>query len=85
VLVGDTKLLLGDVVNWAQGRAGRAVSFVLDTRVPRVLAALGAGAALALAGTLVQAVTRNPLAEPNVLGVTGGGALGAVIFVTTVP
>ncbi|MFI1753930.1 siderophore ABC transporter permease CdtC [Streptomyces sp. NPDC020571] len=85
VLVGDTKLLLGDVVNWAQGRAGRAVSFVLDTRVPRVLAALGAGAALALAGTLVQAVTRNPLAEPNVLGVTGGGALGAVILVTTVP
>ncbi|MEU9522304.1 siderophore ABC transporter permease CdtC [Streptomyces sp. NPDC048224] len=85
VLVGDSKLLLGDVVNWAQGRAGRAVTFVLDTRVPRVLAALGAGAALALAGTLVQAVTRNPLAEPNVLGVSGGGALGAVILVTTVP
>ncbi|MFA3875480.1 siderophore ABC transporter permease CdtC [Streptomyces sp. MMCC 100] len=85
VLIGDTKLLLGDVVNWAQGRAGRTVSFVLDTRVPRVLAALCAGAALALAGTLVQAVTRNPLAEPNVLGVTGGGALGAVILVTTVP
>ncbi|MFC7815370.1 iron ABC transporter permease [Streptomyces sp. NPDC057367] len=85
VLVGDTKLLLGDVVNWAQGRAGRSVTFVLDTRVPRVLAALGAGAALALAGTLVQAVTRNPLAEPSVLGVTGGGALGAVILVTTAP
>ncbi|CAM5422777.1 Iron ABC transporter permease OS=Streptomyces tendae OX=1932 GN=GUR47_22625 PE=3 SV=1 [Streptomyces tendae] len=85
VLMGDSKLLLGDVVNWAQGRAGRAVTFVLDTRVPRVLAALGAGAALALAGTLVQAVTRNPLAEPNVLGVSGGGALGAVVLVTTVP
>ncbi|MEV4950105.1 iron ABC transporter permease [Streptomyces sp. NPDC053755] len=85
VLLGDTKLLLGDVVNWTQGRAGRAVSFVLDTRVPRVVAALLAGAALALAGTLVQAVTRNPLAEPNILGVTGGAALGAVLLVTTVP
>ncbi|MGC9499477.1 iron ABC transporter permease [Streptomyces sp. WG7] len=85
VLVGDSKLLLGDVVNWAQGRAGRTVSFVLDTRVPRVLAALCAGAALALSGTLVQAVTRNPLAEPSVLGVSGGGALGAVLLVTTVP
>ncbi|MFH8974814.1 iron ABC transporter permease [Streptomyces sp. NPDC017890] len=85
VLVGDSKLLLGDVVNWAQGRAGRTVSFVLDTRVPRVLAALCAGAALALSGTLVQAVTRNPLAEPAVLGVSGGGALGAVLLVTTVP
>ncbi|CAM5484357.1 Vitamin B12 import system permease protein BtuC [Streptomyces griseomycini] len=85
VLLGDSKLLLGDVVNWAQGRAGRTVSFVLDTRTPRVLGALLAGAALALAGTLVQAVTRNPLAEPSVLGVSGGGALGAVILVTTVP
>ncbi|MFF9755133.1 iron ABC transporter permease [Streptomyces sp. NPDC014344] len=85
LLLGDHKLLLGDVVNWVQGRAGRTVSFVLDTRVPRVLAALLAGAALALAGTLVQAVTRNPLAEPAVLGVSGGGALGAVVLVTTVP
>ncbi|MFD7230312.1 iron ABC transporter permease [Streptomyces sp. NPDC059881] len=85
VLLGDSKLLLGDVVNWAQGRAGRTVQFVLDTRVPRVLAALLSGAALALAGTLVQAVTRNPLAEPGVLGVSGGAALGAVLLVTTVP
>ncbi|MEU2085035.1 iron ABC transporter permease [Streptomyces albus] len=85
VLLGDSKLLLGDVANWVQGRAGRAVGFVLDTRVPRVLAALLAGAALALAGTLVQAVTRNPLAEPGLLGVSGGAALGAVLAVTTVP
>lgn len=85
VLLGDTKLLLGDMVNWAQGRAGQSVSFVLDTRVPRVLAALLAGAALALSGTLVQAVTRNPLAEPGILGVSGGAALGAVLLVTTAP
>lgn len=85
VLLGDTKLLLGDVVNWAQGRGDRVVTFVLDTRVPRVLAALLAGAALALAGTLVQAVTRNPLADPGILGVSGGAGLGAVLLVTTVP
>jgi ferric hydroxamate transport system permease protein len=84
VLLGDSKLLLGDVANWAQGRAGRVVQFVLDTRVPRVTAALLAGAALALSGTLVQAVTRNPLAEPGVLGVSGGAGLGAVLLVTTV-
>ncbi|MEU3551478.1 iron ABC transporter permease [Streptomyces longwoodensis] len=85
VLLGDTTLLLGDVVNWARGTAVQPVSYVLDTRVPRVLAALLAGAALALSGTLVQAVTRNPLAEPGVLGVSGGAALGAVLLVTTVP
>ncbi|MEJ8639479.1 iron ABC transporter permease [Streptomyces sp. MS2.AVA.5] len=85
VLLGDSKLLLGDVVNWVQGRASQSISFVLDTRTPRVYAALLAGAALALSGTLVQAVTRNPLAEPGVLGVSGGAALGAVALVTTVP
>ncbi|MFI5806364.1 iron ABC transporter permease [Streptomyces sp. NPDC051561] len=85
VLIGDSKLLIGDVTNWAQNNAGRAVTFVLDTRVPRVTAALLAGAALALAGTLIQAVTRNPLAEPSTLGVTGGAALGAVLLVTTLP
>ncbi|MFC9492149.1 iron ABC transporter permease, partial [Streptomyces hydrogenans] len=85
VLLGDAKLLLGDVTNWMAGRAGQTVSFVLDTRVPRVLAALLAGGALALAGTLVQAVTRNPLAEPGIMGVSGGAALGAVLLVTTVP
>ncbi|KUJ55795.1 hypothetical protein ADL25_05060 [Streptomyces sp. NRRL F-5122] len=58
---------------------------MLDARVPRVLTALLAGAALALSGTLVQAVTRNPLAEPGILGVSGGAALGAVLLVTTVP
>ncbi|GAA1499819.1 iron ABC transporter permease [Streptomyces synnematoformans] len=84
LLVGDSKLLLGDVANWLQGRAGPTTDIVLDTRVPRVLAALAAGAALALSGTLVQAVTRNPLAEPGVLGVTNGAALGAVLLVTTV-
>lgn len=85
VLMGDSKLLLGDVVNWIAGRAGRTVSFVLDTRTPRVLAALSAGAALALAGTTAQAVTRNPLADPGILGVSGGAGLGAVLVVTTVP
>ncbi|MFE7379312.1 iron ABC transporter permease [Streptomyces zhihengii] len=85
VLLGDAKLLLGDVVNWAQGSAGRSITFVLDTRVPRVVAAILAGAALALAGTLIQAVTRNPLADPSVMGVSGGAALGAVLLVTTVP
>jgi iron complex transport system permease protein len=48
-------------------------------RGPRVLLGLAAGAALALAGTLLQALLRNPLAEPYVLGVSGGAALGAIL------
>jgi ABC-type Fe3+-siderophore transport system permease subunit len=68
LLLGDAFLLMGDVVNWFAGRAGPVTTLVLDARVPRVLAALLAGAALALAGAVVQAVCRNPLAEPGCSG-----------------
>ncbi|MFI9558783.1 iron ABC transporter permease [Nonomuraea endophytica] len=85
MLGGDTWLLTGDVANWLQGRTGRALTYVLDQRYPRVLAALLAGAALAVAGTAVQAVCRNPLAEPGVLGVTTGAGVGAIALLTTVP
>ncbi|MFK0184997.1 iron ABC transporter permease [Streptomyces rubiginosohelvolus] len=84
-LFGDATLLLGDVGNWLAGRSGQFVSYVLDTRVPRVAAALLAGAALAVAGTAVQAVSRNPLAEPGVLGVVSGAGVGAVTVLTVVP
>ncbi len=50
-------------------------------RGPRVLLGLAAGAALAIAGILLQALLRNPLAEPYVLGISGGAALGAIFAV----
>ncbi|MEV0605372.1 iron ABC transporter permease [Polymorphospora rubra] len=85
MLAGDTWLLTGDIVNWLQGRSGVAYTFVLDQRYPRVGAALLAGAALAIAGTTVQAVCRNPLAEPGILGITAGAGVGAVSLLTFVP
>ncbi|WP_149359717.1 iron ABC transporter permease [Lolliginicoccus suaedae] len=81
VLIGDSTLLLGDVAHWFQGVASVHVQIVLETRVPRVLAALLAGASLALAGALVQAVTRNPLADPGILGISGAAGLGAVAVI----
>ncbi|MGO4593050.1 iron ABC transporter permease [Leifsonia sp. 2TAF2] len=85
VLLGDARLLLGDVWNGITGHAGRVVTFVLDTRIPRVSAALLAGAALALSGSIVQAVSRNPLAEPGILGVVGGAGVGAIAVITAIP
>lgn len=52
---------------------------VLSLRLPRILAALLAGGALAVAGVGFQALTRNPLAEPSVLGVSSGAAFGVVL------
>ncbi|MFK3984434.1 iron ABC transporter permease [Micromonospora sp. NPDC050397] len=85
MLAGDTWLLTGDVVNWLRGRTSVGYTFVLDQRYPRVAASLLAGAALAVAGTTVQAVCRNPLAEPGLLGVTAGAGVGAITLLTFVP
>ncbi|MGW0503909.1 iron ABC transporter permease [Micromonospora sp. NPDC003241] len=85
MLAGDTWVLVGDIVNWVNGNTGPAYTFVLDQRWPRVAAAMLAGAALAVAGTTVQAVCRNPLAEPGILGITAGAGLGAVSLLTFVP
>ncbi|WP_368069773.1 iron ABC transporter permease [Nitriliruptor sp.] len=85
LLAGDTGVLGGDLVNWLYGRSGRAITFVLDARLPRVVAALLAGAALGIAGTVVQGVCRNPLAEPGLLGITGGAGVGAVLVLAFVP
>ena len=52
---------------------------LLDIRLPRLIAAVLVGAALAMAGALMQAVTRNPLADPGILGVNAGAAF-AVVF-----
>ncbi|MGR8011937.1 FecCD family ABC transporter permease [Streptomyces hypolithicus] len=62
----------------AGGGDPTARHIVLHLRVPRTLVALGAGASLGLAGLLLQSALRNPLAGPEVTGVTPGAVLGAV-------
>ena len=56
-----------------------ARTVVMELRLPRVLSAFGIGALLAVAGVLLQALFRNPLADSYVLGVSGGSALGALL------
>jgi iron complex transport system permease protein len=55
-------------------------AIVWELRIPRVLTALAIGAGLAMVGTVMQALTRNPLADPYLLGLSSGAALGAVAF-----
>ena len=59
------------------GEAGAQV--LLHLRMPRILTALLAGASLALAGAQMQSTLRNPLADPHIMGVSSGAALGAAI------
>ncbi|HEU5467893.1 MAG TPA: iron ABC transporter permease [Steroidobacteraceae bacterium] len=65
---------------WARLAAGDSLmqTIVWELRLPRALAAFGTGIVLALSGVLMQALLRNPLADPYVLGVSGGAAVGAL-------
>ncbi|MFD4958293.1 iron ABC transporter permease [Microbacterium sp. NPDC058389] len=83
MLLGSTRLLTGDILLWLQDAAPARIAFALDERAPRVIAAVVAGAALGLAGSVTQSVSRNPLADPSLLGITGGAGLGAVLVVTS--
>jgi len=83
LLAGHTWLLTGDIALWLQGEAPAAIAFALNERAPRIVAAVVAGGALALSGAIIQGVSRNPLADPSILGVTGGGGLGAVLVITS--
>lgn len=84
--VGAGRIGVADTLHWlAQGlRSDDAhVSMVLgELRLPRVLKALAIGAALGASGVLLQAITRNPLAEPGLLGVNAGAALAVAIGLT---
>lgn len=70
---------LGDVLAALGGRTGTVSEAAVAARIPRTVLALLVGAALAIAGTAMQAVTRNPLADPGLLGVSGGASLAVVI------
>jgi len=72
--IGLTRAL--GVLSGGHDEAVRSV--LMQVRLPRLLAGFGVGALLALAGVLLQALFRNPLADPFVLGVSGGAAVGAL-------
>ena len=62
-----------------EGISAGATSIVMEIRLPRILAAIAVGAALATSGAAFQSLLRNPLADPYVLGTSSGAALGAAI------
>ncbi|HEY7254480.1 MAG TPA: iron ABC transporter permease [Methylomirabilota bacterium] len=80
LFLGSARVPPGDVLAVLAGRVrGVDQVVVLSLRLPRILAALLAGGALAVAGAGFQALSRNPLAEPSVLGVSSGAAFGVIV------
>ncbi len=79
IAVGESHLPLGRVLDVLTGGGTKAQRFiVLESRLPRALTALVVGLALGLAGAITQSILHNPLAAPDMLGITSGAGLGAV-------
>ncbi|MGH4024978.1 MAG: FecCD family ABC transporter permease [Pseudonocardiaceae bacterium] len=80
--LGEFPIPLGDVLEVLTGSGTRAEQFiVLELRLPRSLTGVLVGAALGLSGAITQAVARNPLASPDILGVTAGASAAAVAMI----
>jgi iron complex transport system permease protein len=81
LLVGSTLVPLSAVVQVLLGNQtlGPEVTIILNLRLPRIVVAALAGGGLSVAGAAFQALTRNPLADPSLLGVSSGAAFGVVV------
>lgn len=82
VAIGDFVVPLPDVLRALAGRGDAGAQLVVrELRLPRIVVGLLVGAAFGLAGAITQAVVRNPLASPDVVGVTAGASTAAVAVV----
>lgn len=79
VAIGSVRVDIATVVRALAGTAqGEGADIVRSLRLPRALSAFAVGGLLAVAGALLQILLRNPLADPYVLGISGGAAVGAL-------
>jgi iron complex transport system permease protein len=79
---GDFPISAGDVLRTLAGNGNAGQEFIVnELRLPRVLVGLLVGASLGLGGALFQAVTRNPLGSPDVLGLGQGATAGALVMI----
>lgn len=79
VAFGVRAVTIDDVLSALAGSTATVSETAVATRLPRTVLAMLVGAALALSGAGMQAVTRNPVADPGILGVTSGASLAVVI------
>ncbi|MCE1170789.1 MAG: iron ABC transporter permease, partial [Azovibrio sp.] len=78
LLAGSVATGPAELLSLLGGEPSLAAEVVLQLRLPRALAGFACGGLLALAGALMQVLLRNPLADPYVLGISGGAGVGAL-------
>ncbi|EUJ35475.1 FecCD family ABC transporter permease [Brochothrix campestris] len=85
LMTGSIKVSLAELVTDFFKASNEKVAIVKDLRLPRIILALVAGAALSVCGLLLQAIMRNPLADAGVIGISAGAHLMQVCVVVLVP
>ncbi|QGU94387.1 iron chelate uptake ABC transporter family permease subunit [Clostridium bovifaecis] len=81
--IGKTNFSIIEVIKTLLGMGSKYDELMIKHfRLPRALAGLLVGTSLALSGTILQGIAKNPLASPNLIGVVDGGSVGALIFLT---
>ena len=65
--------------------SGANIDIIVDLRIPRILISIVGGAGIAVSGVLLQAVMKNPLADPGILGISAGSSLSAILITGIVP
>ena len=82
LVAGDMPIGVDEVFAALAGGEGMAADVIRELRLPRAVAAFVCGGLLATAGALMQVLLRNPLADPYILGISGGAAVGALLGIT---
>lgn len=83
LMVGSYSMTLPEVVSTLMGQGDKLQNFaVLQVRLPRTVLAVLVGTALGFSGGILQGVTRNPLAEPGMIGINAGAALAVVLWIS---
>jgi iron complex transport system permease protein len=82
MILGSAEIDLNQLLNFFSGNADKFTSqIILQIRLPRIIAAFISGLALAISGTVVQSILRNPLASPFTLGISSAAAFGAAFAI----
>lgn len=82
---GSIQVPLNELITGLISGGNEDVQVIRDLRLPRIIIAIFAGAALSVSGVLLQAVMRNPLAEPGIIGVSSGAGFMAILMVSIFP
>ena len=85
VNIGSLKVSLSEMLRGMLGEVSENAATVFDLRFPRIFISMLAGAAVAVSGVLFQAVLKNPLADPGIIGISSGAGFTAVVITAFVP